>query len=155
MIREFRDSIENSLHEVIALAARQYRSGTSLPVDLLETDEEFLAVFDAPGTRSEEVDVRFERDTLHLRVGRSREDHEGFELQVPGRPMTLSSTVSLPSDVPVDAEDADAILTDRGTLEVHIPKVSERPTGMRSDDGSTEPSVTEVDQNPEAPTDAH
>lgn len=69
--------------------------------------------------------------------------------------MTLSSTVSLPSDVPVDAEDADAILTDRGTLEVHIPKVSERPTGMRSDDGSTEPSVTEVDQNPEAPTDAH
>ena len=69
-----------------------------------------------------EVDVRFEADTLTVRVDRFRDLHEDYEMRFPGRGLSLSGSVTLPESVDVEAGGADATLTRDGTLEVLIPK---------------------------------
>jgi len=47
------------------LAPEQSRTVTITPrVDVLETEDEFLVVADMPGVKSEDVDIRFEKDEL-------------------------------------------------------------------------------------------
>jgi HSP20 family molecular chaperone IbpA len=93
-----------------------------LPADLLESDDAYLVVFDAPGARAGDVDVRFEADTLTVRVDRFRDLHEDYEMRFPGRGLSLSGSVTLPESADVEAGGADATLTQDGTLEVLIPK---------------------------------
>jgi len=79
-------------------------------------------VFDAPGARAADVDVRFEDDTLTVRVDRFRELHEDYEMRFPGRGLSLEGSVTLPATADVEADRAEATLTERGALEVLIPK---------------------------------
>lgn len=123
MIRELGRSARDAVLEGVGRAASRYQERKPLPVDLLENDEEYLAVFDAPGARSPDVDVRFDDQTVHVTVERFRETHEGFDLQAPGRGMSLHGSVELPPEAVVNAADASAVLTKNGTLEVHVPKV--------------------------------
>jgi len=92
----------------------------TLPVDLFESDDEFLAVFDAPGAFPADVQVRYEASAIVVRVDRFREFYDGFDMRFPGRGLTLDGRVSLPE--PVDAENARASLREDGTLHVRVPK---------------------------------
>lgn len=93
-----------------------------LSYDLLESDDAYLIVFDAPGVRGEDVRVKFLDRTVELRLDRFRDFYDGFDLVFPGRGLTLSGTAELPPDADVTPQGANATLTRNGTLEVEIPK---------------------------------
>ena len=100
-----------------------------LAADVLEGDDAYLAVFDAPGVEMDDVQVRFEEGSVRVRLDRFREVHEAFEMVFPGRGLTLEGSAALPEGAAVDPEGAEATLTDNGTLRVEVPKVVADPEG--------------------------
>jgi HSP20 family molecular chaperone IbpA len=121
MIRRVGESLGRVVLDGIGRAASRVQERRSLPVDLLESDDAYLAVFDAAGARAGDVDVRFDEDTLTVRIDRLREDHPDYEMRFPGRGRRLEGSVTLPDDE-VAAGAAEATLTGTGALEVLIPK---------------------------------
>ena len=140
MIRDVGASIGRVVLDGIGRAASRFQERKSLPADLLESEEAYLAVFDGPGATAADVSVRFEDDTLSVDVDRFREFHDGYEMRFPGRGLALGGDVSLPDGASVDADSAEATLTRHGTLEVLIPKTepsdpaSEAPDGIETHD---------------------
>ncbi|PSP39262.1 heat-shock protein Hsp20 [Halobacteriales archaeon QH_10_70_21] len=122
MIREVGESLGRVVLDGIGRASSRVQEHKPLSADLLEGDEAYLAVFDAPGARAADVDVRFEENTLTVRVDRFRELHEDYEMRFPGRGLSLEGSVTLPETADVEAGRAEATLTERGALEVLIPK---------------------------------
>ena len=93
-----------------------------LDSDLLESDDAYLVVFDAPGVRGDDVEVRF-AEPLHGHLdGAVREPRAEFETVFPGRGTTLSGSADLPADADVNPDGAAATLKRSGTLQVEIPK---------------------------------
>ena len=95
---------------------------TPLPYDLLESEDAYLVVFDAPGTTRSDIQVRFHEGAVEVRVDRFRDFHEGFEMRFPGRGLSLDGRAPLPPHASVDPAGAEATLTDNGTLRVTVPK---------------------------------
>lgn len=93
-----------------------------LSYDLLESDDAYLVVFDAPGVRGEDLNVTFLDHTVEVQLDRFREFHDGYELLFPGRGVSLSGSADLPRDADVTPQGANATLTRSGTLQVEIPK---------------------------------
>jgi HSP20 family molecular chaperone IbpA len=122
MIRELGESIGNTVVETVGRAVGRAQESRPLPVDLLESDDAYLAVFDAPGATASDVQVRFEDGEIRVRVDRFRDFHEGFEMRFPGRGLALDGHVELP-EASVDPGGATATLADNGTLQVRVPKV--------------------------------
>jgi len=89
---------------------------------MLESDDAYLVVFDAPGVTATDVQVRYVEDRLEVRIDRFRDFHDGFEMVYPGRGLSLASSATLPEGATVDTESATATLRDDGTLQVRIPK---------------------------------
>jgi HSP20 family molecular chaperone IbpA len=165
MIREVGESLGSTVVETVGRAVGRAQERRPLPVDLLESDEAFLAVFDAPGVGSTDVQVRFDDGVILVRIDRFREFHEGFEMQFPGRGLSLDGRVDLPEGATVDPEAATATLKNNGTLHVHVPKVHEGtgdttggPAVEHADVGDDEPDHVEsddgVDESGEAASDA-
>ncbi|WP_276274447.1 Hsp20/alpha crystallin family protein [Haladaptatus sp. QDMS2] len=125
MIKELGKSIGNVIVENVGRASSRVQERKPLPVDLLESDDAFLAVFDAPGATQSDVQVRFAENTIHVRVDRFRDFHDGYEMRFPGRGLSLDGSVKLPPEAEVDTTDATAKLTKNGTLHVRVPKVQE------------------------------
>ncbi|WP_336021967.1 Hsp20/alpha crystallin family protein [Halobellus salinisoli] len=121
-LKELGETIANNALERVGRGVARFQERTPLPYDLLESDEAFLVVFDAPGVRQKDVQVRFVDNEVRVIVDRFREFHEGFEMRFPGRGLSLDGAVPLPEGVAVDPEHASATVTESGTLEVEIPK---------------------------------
>jgi HSP20 family molecular chaperone IbpA len=121
-IREFGKSTMNAVLERVGRGVSRMQERKPLPHDLLESDDAYLVVFDAPGTTRSDVQVRFVNGEVKVRVDRFRDFHEGFEMRFPGRGLSLDGSVSLPEEASVEADRASATLTDHGTLRVRIPK---------------------------------
>jgi HSP20 family protein len=100
----------------------QFHEASPLNADVFESDDAYLVIFDVPGAAHSDVQVSFVDGEVLVRLDRFRDVHEGFEMVFPGRGMALDGRASLPEDAKVDAEEASATLTKRGTLEVHVPK---------------------------------
>lgn len=132
MIRELGESIESAVLESIGRTVSRAQERRPLPVDLLEGDDAFLAVFDAPGAMQSDVQVRYEAGELVVRVDRFRRQYEGFDMQFPGRGLSLDGRVELPDDAHVEPDSASATLKEDGTLHVQVPK---RDDGTDSDGG--------------------
>jgi len=123
-------------------------------VDLLESDDAYLAVFDAPGATSSDVQVRFEDNSVEVRIDRFRDFHDGFEMRFPGRGLSLDGTIHLPPDADVDPDEADATLRTNGSLEVRVPKVDATiPTDEGSDVTDDSPTEAEDDTDEDAAAD--
>lgn len=135
-LRELGRSVGNAVFQRVGRAASKVQETRPLPADLLESDDAYLVVFDAPGATGSDVQVRFADGAVLVRLDRFREFHEGYGMVFPGRGMSLDGRVELPPDAEVDANAASATLTDSGTLEVRVPK-QERTTGD-SQSGSVE-----------------
>ncbi len=153
MIREVGESIGRAVLDGIGRAASRVQERKPLPADLLESDEAFLAVFDAPGATAGDVQVSFEGRTLSVRVDRFREFYDGYEMRFPGRGLTLDGRVTLPEESDVDAAAADATLTSNGTLEVRVPKIFEHETDSDGEDTDAV-TVESGDSTPEERPDA-
>ena len=134
MIRRVGDAVEGVLGGTVedvvgprllrrlGRASARVQEERDLPVDLYESDDEYLATFATPGAAPGDVQVRYVDDRIAVRVERFRAFHEGYEMRYPGRGLSLDGSVELPGDADVDAEQADATLTQVGTLTVRIPK---------------------------------
>jgi len=73
----------NTVLESIGRGVSQVQSRKPLSYDLLESDTEYLVVFDAPGATAEDVQVQFVDGELTVRIDRFRAFHKGFEIAVP------------------------------------------------------------------------
>jgi HSP20 family molecular chaperone IbpA len=156
MIRQVGESIGRAILDGIGRAASRIQEQKSLPVDLLESDEAYLAIFDAPGTMASDVQVNFEGNTLKVRIDRFREFHEDYEMRFPGRGVTLGGEVALPEGASVDATGAEATVRQNGTLEVLIPKRgANRGTDSDSDSDSNSDSDSDSDSDADAGADIH
>ena len=148
MLRDIGESIGTAVLDGIGRAASRLQERRPLAVDLLESDDAYLAVFDAPGADAADVQVRFEDDAVRVRVDRFREYFEGYETRFPGRGMSLDGRAALPQGASVDPEGATATLTDHGTLRVELPKVEDeedRAVDIATDEEeSTEVETTEI-----------
>lgn len=120
-------SLSNAIMKGVGRSVARAQESRPLPVDVLESDEEYLVVFDAPGATKSDVQVRYVDRTVLVRIDRFREFFESFEMRFPGRGLSLDGHVDLPEDAAVDPDAASATLTKRGTLEVRLPK--RRSTG--------------------------
>ncbi len=129
--RELGESVGNAVLRRVGRASARAQEASGLSADLLESDDAYLVVFDAPGAAGSDVQVRFVDGHVEVRVDRFRDFYEDFEMRFPGRGLALDGKVTLPKDAVVDPDGAAATLTRRGTLEVRIPKVDE-------DDASTD-----------------
>ena len=138
---EFARSIGDTIVENAGRAAGRVQERSPLPADLLESDDAYLVVFDAPGAEATDLQVQYVDDRIELRIDRFRPFHEDFEMRYPGRGLSLDGSVTLPADAVVDAQAASATLRDNGTLQVRVPKA-----GTADDTGES----TAVDD----PTDA-
>lgn len=124
-IREMGRSLGSAVLRRVGRAAGKVQESKPLPVDVLESDDAYLAVFDAPGATGSDVQVRYADGGVLVRIDRFRDYHEGFEMVFPGRGLSLDGRADLPADAAVDAESATATLTEDGTLQVRVPKVAE------------------------------
>ena len=114
-------SIGNQVAERVGRVASRVQESRPLGNDLLESEDAYLVVFDAPGVSKGDVQVRFADGEVLVRMDRFREFYEGFEMRFPGRGLSLDGRMRLPDDA-VDAQSATATLKENGTLQVHIPK---------------------------------
>ena len=137
MIRNWGRSLGTTVFETVGRAVGQAQERRPLPVDLLESEDAYLAVFDAPGATASDVQVRFVEGRIEVRVDRFRAFHEGFEMVFPGRGLALDGRVELPEGARVDPSGADAVLKDVGELHVTVPKGAET-AGSDIDEGSDE-----------------
>lgn len=140
-----RDSLGSTLYRGIGRANGQLQEQRPLPVDVLEDDDSYLVVFDAPGADGEDVQVRYVHGTVKVRIDRFREFREGFDMRFPGRGMALDGEAELPEDALVDPDTGMARLTEYGTLNIEIPKETAVDDGDDSDDGA-EPERIEIDE---------
>ena len=126
----------NTVLERVGRGVSQVQSRKPLSYDLLETDTEYLVVFDAPGATAEDVQVQFVDGELEVRIDRFRAFHKGFEMRFPGRGLTLSGTATLPDAASVTGSETtpDATLTQAGTLHVTSPKADTAHTVDVADD---------------------
>ena len=121
-LKEFGESIAETTVERIGRGVSRIQENRPLAHDVLESDDAYLVVFDAPGVRRQDVQVRFLDGEVKVRIDRFRDFHEGFEMRFPGRGLALDGAAPIPQGVPVDPESATATVTDEGTLEIHLPK---------------------------------
>ncbi|GAB7010663.1 Hsp20/alpha crystallin family protein [Halorubrum trueperi] len=110
-----------------------------LSYDLLESDDSYLVVFDAPGVRGEDLNVTFLDRTVEVQLDRFRGFYDGYEMLFPGRGVSLSGSAELPRDADVTPQGANATLTRNGTLQVEIPKTEDaRDVEVVEEDGPDE-----------------
>lgn len=133
MLREIGERVESAVLEGVGRTASRYQERKPLPVDLLESDDAFLAVFDAPGASAEDVDVHFDENVLAVTVERFRDYYEDYEMKLPGRGVSLHGEVELPAGAAVDARQASATVTKHGVLQVRLPKTEDH-RGRDSDE---------------------
>lgn len=149
-LKEFGESAARSVLERIGRGVSRVQERKPLPYDLLESDDAYLVVFDAPGVQRSDVQVRFLDGEVQVRVDRFRDFHEGFEMRFPGRGLSLDGTAELPDDAAVDARGATATLAANGTLRVEIPKDEQAHDVVVTDEESDEgveatSSATDID----------
>lgn len=127
------ESVGSAVFRTLGQVMARTQEKRGLPVDLLESDDAFLVIFDAPGAHSSDVQVRFEDETVFVQLDRFRSAHEGYEMTYPGRGLALDGEATLPEDATVDPTAGTAVLKDDGTLHVRLPKVEEETEHSGSD----------------------
>ena len=121
-LREIGESVAENALERVGRSVARVQERKPLPYDLLESDDAYLVVFDAPGVREKDVQVRFENGEVQVRIDRFRDFYEGFEMRFPGRGLALDGAARLPEGAAVEPENASATVTDAGTLRIRLPK---------------------------------
>jgi HSP20 family molecular chaperone IbpA len=154
MMRDIGSSISDAIFENIGRAAGRVQENKPLPSDLLESEDAYLVVFDAPGTTASDIQVRYVDDRVEVRIDRFRDFYDGFEMRYPGRGLALDGSVTLPGDAAVDPETAQATLRSNGTLHVRVPKAETdhddeaTDVGVETDDGETDESGADPEVEP-------
>ncbi len=150
-LRELGESAVTTVLDRVGRGVSKVQERRPLAYDLLESDDAYLVVFDTPGVTNADLQVQFRENAVEVRVDRFRDFFEGFEMIFPGRGLSLDGRAELPGTA--DPELAEATLTERGTLEVRIPKADDAVTVTDEDDQPTDPIEVDPDDSPDATTD--
>ncbi len=113
------------------------------PMDLVETDADFVLRADLPGLSEKDVNIEVEDNVLTISGERKAEHEERKEgyYRVERASGTFSRSLTLPE--PVDPESVSASF-DNGVLEIRIPKPEERkPRKVAISIGGGEPKTIE------------
>jgi HSP20 family molecular chaperone IbpA len=137
-LKEFGESAAREVLERIGRGVSKVQERKPLAYDLLESDDAYLVVFDAPGATRSDVQVRFVESEVQVRIDRFRDFYQDFDMRFPGRGLSLDGSAELPGDAAVDAEEAGATLKSNGTLHVTIPKTGAGKNVTVGDDEGTE-----------------
>jgi len=121
-LKELGESIAESTLERIGRGVSRVQEQRPLSYDVLESDDAYLVVFDAPGAQRKDVQVRFLDGEVRVRIDRFRDFYEGFEMRFPGRGLSLDGSAPIPQETAVDPDSATATVTGAGTLQVRLPK---------------------------------
>ena len=108
--------------DTVGHVASRFHEETPLRPDVLESPDEYLVIFDAPGATASDVQVWYEDGRIEVRVDRFRSYHDGYEMRFPGRGLALEGRATLPADAHLDVEETTATLESDGTLHVRLPK---------------------------------
>jgi HSP20 family protein len=122
-LREF-DRLFNSVFEGPGADARALRRWMP-PMDLIESEGEFVLRADLPGLSEADVKIELEDSTLTIageRKSESETERDGY-LRVERATGTFQRSLTLPKGVDPEAVSASF---DRGVLEVRIPKPEQR-----------------------------
>jgi len=138
MIGGLGESIGDAIFGNLGRAAGRVQENKPLPADLLESEDAYLVVFDAPGAAASDLQVRYVEDRVEVRLDRFREFYDDYEMKYPGRGLALDGSVTLPTDAVVDAEAATATLKGDGTLHVEIPKGEHHTDDTDGEDADAE-----------------
>ena len=122
-LRELGKGVSRSVAEQAGELLGRFQEVRPLAWDLLESEDAYRVVFDAPGAVASDVQVRYVDGAVLVRIDRFREFRTGYEMLVPGRGMALDGRADLPEDAVLDPEEASATLRGDGTLVVEVPKV--------------------------------
>jgi len=123
-LKDVGESAVNTVLDRVGRGVATVQEKSPLAYDLLESEDAFLVVFDAPGAERSDVQVRFNEGAVEVRIDRFRDFHEGFDMRFPGRGLALDGRAELPPGAAVEPEDASSTLTDHGTLRVRVPKAA-------------------------------
>lgn len=146
-LRDLGESVGKRMLSGAGRVSARVQEERPLGADVLEDDDGYLVVFDAPGVEMDDVQVRFEEGTVRVRLDRFREVQEGYEMVFPGRGLTLEGNAALPDGAAVDPTEAEATLTDTGALHVEVPKVVPDDAGA-SDESDAAPDDEPSDDEP-------
>lgn len=147
-LRDVSSTVSNTVLKQVGRLSSNVQESRPIPADLLESDDAYLAVFDAAGASHSDVQVRFVDGAVHVRIDRFREAHEDYEMRFPGRGLSLDGSVDLPGEADVDPESATATLTESGTLEIHVPK-AQFEAGDGAEPGLDDSAVTDREKTGE------
>ena len=123
-LKDVGESAMNTVLDRVGRGVATVQEKSPLAYDLLDSEDAFLVVFDAPGAERSDVQVRFNEGAVEVRIDRFRDFREGFEMRFPGRGLALDGRAELPPGAAVEPEDASSTLTDHGTLRVRVPKAA-------------------------------
>jgi HSP20 family molecular chaperone IbpA len=146
-MRDIGKSVGSSVAEAVGQLFGRAQEQRPLPANLYESEDEFLAVFDAPGADPLDVQVTYEVNAIVVRVDRFREFYDGFEMTFPGRGLTLDGRLDFPKGASVNPDEASATLREDGTLYIHVPKA---PAGHEDDESDESTGTGESDDESEA-----
>ncbi|WP_435063170.1 Hsp20/alpha crystallin family protein [Halobaculum sp. EA56] len=152
-LKDVGESAVNTVLDRVGRGVAKVQERSPLAYDLLESEDAYLVVFDAPGAERSDVQVRFNEGAVEVRIDRFRDFRDGFEMRFPGRGLALDGRAELPPGAAVAPEDATSTLAGNGTLRVRIPKredgtvavSDEEPTGDDEADEEDEPVRLEMD----------
>lgn len=150
-MRKFAKSVGQEVLKRVGRIASRFQEERPLSADLLESEAEYLIVFDTPGATASDVDVRYEDRTVHVQIDRFRDYREGFSMRFPGRGLSLDGVKRLPEGATVDARNARAQLNDDGTLFVFLPK---REPGFDSESATVDAGSEKADSPDSGAVDA-
>ncbi len=152
-VREL-NSIQNEMNRLFntffdSPAAAGSREGQTLqrwipPMDLVETEDEFVLRADLPGLAEPDVNIELENNVLTVSGERKAEHEESKEgyYRVERSWGTFSRSLTLPDGVDPDAVRANF---ERGVLEVRIPKPEARkPRKVAISIGETQPTTIDA-----------
>lgn len=124
-LKEIGESAVNTVLDRVGRGVGKVQERRPLAYDLLESDDSYLVVFDAPGATNSDVQVQFREGAVEVKIDRFREFHDEFEMRFPGRGLSLDGRAEFPEEATVDPTGATATLAENGTLSVRIPKTEE------------------------------
>jgi hypothetical protein len=114
-----------------------------LGADVLESDDAYLVVFDAPGVEMDDVQVRFEEGTVHVRLDRFRSVYEGYEMVFPVRGLSLAGNAFAASPTSVNIP----VTTKAGSAPMEAPNAPpEKPAISRTSTSlAVAPQISAID----------
>ena len=117
-----RQDLDQLFDELLPSLASDKPTGWTPALDLSETDEAYLARFDLPGLKPNEVEVQFEDGVLTVRGERAHqesEEQEGF-LRAERSFGAFFRSIRLPQGTDPDGIEA---MFENGVLHVRMPKL--------------------------------